>query len=386
MKKALVELLVLTCLAAAAFADTTLAYKGEVTYGLITNGTQSNTTDGWPNGYINFTLNADANNSAVVGFSWWNTIPTFANSGAAYASGKTGGAGEFGFTMYAPNLELAYIKSDIGGAMNMGDTVDPVLYAGWGVFDLPGYQVTQYGSERIAALGIDAGNADGIFGAEAGSQYGLAALDVNVMKMVHIVAAAAGNVYASGGGQALIGAYGAVGPLSFEGGWTMRNTASGFVPLGAQFATSFGDIALTAMANFVYNLNSNPVGAAYNWSAGAKVVFMANYTVDFAVLSYITGTAAANPNTQQYKLTGDLMANFAPNLGVVVSPYLNFNSGADMFDTLELFVWTTFGATKLRVGYLYMAGAANDLNAGADYATGSNGAKGGFWFTVDYNF
>jgi len=381
MKKALVVLLALSFVAAAAFADTTLAYKGEITYGIITNGTQSNTTDGWPNGYVNFTLNADANNSAVVGLSWWNTIPTFGSAvyGALYPTGKEGA--DLG--MPVADLELAYIKSDIGGALSLGDTVDPVLYAGWGVFDLPGYAVTQYGSERIAAIGIDAGNADGIFGAEAGSGYGLAAVDVNVMQMVHIVAAAAGNVYASGGGQALIGAYGAVGPVSFEAGWAMRNTASGFIPLGAQFATSFGDIGVTAMANLTYNMNSG-VTTALLWSAGAKVVFMANYTVDAAIISYIpSATATANA----LKLTGDLMANFTPSLGVVVSPYLNFDSAAkDMFDTLELFVWTTFGATKLRVGYLYMAGDVTDLNAGNDYAPGKNGLKGGFWFSVDYNF
>jgi len=381
MKKALVVLLVLTCLAAAAFADTTLKASGEVTYGLITNGTAANTTDGWPNGYVNFTASADANNSAVLGFSWWNN-PQFKNP--VDAGGTPSLVATYG-GLPLPNVELAYVKSDIGGALSLGDTVDPVLYAGFGVFDLPGYQITQYGSERIAAMGIDNGTADGEFGAEAGPGYSLAAVDVGVMKMVHIVAAAAGNVGQSGGGQALIGAYGGVGPISAEIGWDMKNSVSGYVPIGVQFASSFGDIALTAMANIQYNANSGAVTSVL-WSAGAKVAYQGNYTVDAAVIEYVTALTAANPNTAQYKLTGDVMANFTPTLGIVISPYLNFNSGADLFDTLEAFVWTSFGATKLRIGYLYMAGAANDLNAGPDYATAGNGNKGGVWFTVDYNF
>ncbi len=262
---------------------------------------------------------------------------------------------------------------------NLGSMVDPVLYAGYGVFDLPGYQITQYGSERIAAAGIDNGTADGQFGAEAGDAYSLIALDTNVMSMVHIVLATSGTVLQSSGGEALIGAYGVVGPISFEAGWTPKNTQSGFVPLGVQYSAAMGDIALTAMFNFVYNANS---GGKSHWSAGAKAVYQANYTIDAAIIQYTS--AAAN---ETYKLTGDLMVNISPTFGIVASPYFNFDSAAkDAFDTLEVFAWTTFGATKLRVGYLYMAGDVTDLNAGADYAPSANNNKGGLFATVDYNF
>jgi len=378
MKKALVVLLVLTCLSAVAFAQmaalTALTVGGEVTYGMIYSSS-SQFTDGWPNGHIGLTATVDKNNSAVMDFSWWNTAPTFANL-PSYSTGKP---------MYTPDLELAYIKSDIGGALNLGSTVDPVLYAGLGVFDLPGYDMTQFGSERLAALGIDAGNADGEMGAEAGSQYGLVALDTNVMSMVHIVLAAGGDAFQTSGGQALIGTYGTVGPLSFEAGWTPRESKSGYVPVGVQYATTFGDIALTAMANAAFNLNSSSSlqGNKSNYSAGAKVVYQGNYTLDAAIITF---QSKVSGDTTE-KLTGDLMANLTPTFGVVASPYFNFDPKAkDAFDTFEVFAWTTFGATKVRVGYLYTVNDITDLQAGNDYAPSNNGHKGGIWVTVDYNF
>jgi len=331
-----------------------------------------------------------------VDFSWWNTAPTLLNStkygAASYSTGKTGGPnGAATSTMYTPNLELAYVKSDIGGALGLPSTADPVLYGGLGVFDLPGYQITEFGSERIAAIGIDAGNADGIFGAEAGSQYGLVALDTNVMSMVHIVLASGGDAFQDGGGQALIGTYGAVGPLSFEAAWTPRESKNGFIPLGAQYTTKFGDILLTVMANASFNLNSSSsaadstnaaVGTKSNYAGGAQVVYQGMYRVDAAIITY----QRTNGDLTE-KLTGDVEINLTPTLGIVASPYFNFNPDAkDTFDTLEAFVWTSFGATKVRVGYLYMAGDATDLNAGANYAPSSNGNKGGLWVTVDYNF
>jgi len=294
------------------------------------------------------------------------------------ASTAPAGAGETG-QLGVPQVSNLYISTNVGGALGLdANTVAPVLYAGFGVFDLPGFGVTQYGPEPIAAIGIDNGTNNGEFGAAAGSGYGLIALDTKVANMVNIVLAASGTAFTAINQQALIGAYGTVGPVSFEAGWTAMRTKSGAIPLGVKFAMPMGDLSLTAMGQYVYALDSSLYS---NWAAGVKVGYTANYTVDFALLSYQRGT------TTQIKATGDIMAQFAPNLGVVISPYLNFDSAAaDMFDTLEAFVWVTFGATKVRVGYLYMANGTGDKDFGPDYGPSANGNLGGVWATVDLSF
>jgi len=367
MKKALVVLVVLSCLGVAAFADTSPAgVSGEITYGFMSNGSYS--ADGWPNQVVNVYGNIDKNikaNLELVG----NNLPKIL--------GPVPENGGYGI----PSLSNLYIRTDVGGALGLdANTIAPVLYAGFGVFDLPGFNLTQYGNDNTAAKGIDSGTNNGEFGNAAGSGYGLIALDAKVMNLVNIVLAASGTAFTSANQQALVGAYGTVGPVSFEAGWTAVGTKSGMIPLGVKFAMPMGDLALTAMAQYTYAVDSTLYS---NWAAGVKVGYTANYTIDASVYSF----QRASDKTTEIALAGDILANFAPNLGVVISPNLNFDSGAtDMFDTLEAFVWVSFGATKVRVGYLYMANGKGDKNFGADYSPTTNGALGGVWATVDLSF
>jgi len=368
MKKALVVLVVLTCLAGLAFADTTVGVKGEFTYGFMSNGSYS--ADGWPNQQFSITATVDKNIMAAANIV--GNLPKILGAG--------GEVGQLG----TPSVSNLYIRTDVGGALGLdANSIAPILYAGFGVFDLPGFGVTQYGSEAISAIGVDNGlhaPNNGEFGAAAGSGFGLIALDAKVANLVNIVLAASGTAFTASSQQALIGAYGTVGPVSFEAGWAAENTKSGAIPLGVKFAMPMGDLTLTAMGQYEYAVDSTLYS---NWAAGVKVGYTANYTVDFSVISY----QRKSDNANEIKATGDIMANFAPNLGVVISPYLNFDSGAtDMFDTLEAFAWVTFGATKVRVGYLYMANGKGDLNVGPDYAPTPNGNLGGVWATVDLTF
>jgi len=377
MKKALVVLLAMTCLAGLAFADMAarpaITYGGEITYGFI--GNQNNTADGWPNGEINFTLPVDANNYVYLGLAGWQTLPRFSTGAGLY--------GETGSTIN-PFTDAAYIqdlygRTDIGGVLGVDKMmVDPVLYGGFGVYDLPGYEVTEYGNERVAAIGIDNGAADGIFGNEAGSGYGLVALDTKIMGLVNVVLAASGTAFTQANQQSLVGLYGGVGPVSFEAGWALWNSDKGYVPVGLQYATTMGDIGLTVMANA--RLDMNPAAHSVV-GAGAKVTYQI-FRVDAAIITYYN---AANSMTA--KLTGDLEAAFTPNVGIVISPYFNFNSQAkDAFDTLEAFLKLTFGAANVKIGYLYIAGDVTDLNAGPDYAPNSNINQGGIFLLTDFNF
>jgi hypothetical protein len=376
MKKALVVLLVLTCLSAAAFADMAarpaITYGGEITYGFI--GNQNNTADGWPNGEINLTLPIDANNYVYMGVAGWQTLPRFSTgAGTSTENGNTTGPWD------AAYLQDFYGRTDIGGVMGVDKMMaDPVLYVGFGVYDLPGYGVTEYGNERVAAIGIDNGAADGIFGNEAGSGYGLVALDTKIMGMVNVVLAASGTAFTQANQQSLVGLYGGVGPVSFEAGWALWNSNKGYVPVGLQYAATMGDIGLTVMANA--RLDMNPAAHSVV-GAGAKVTYQI-FRVDAAIITYYN---AANSMTA--KLTGDLEAAFTPNVGIVISPYFNFNSQAkDAFDTLEAFLKLTFGAANVKIGYLYMAGDVTDLNAGPDYAPNSNINQGGIFLLTDFNF
>ncbi len=153
--------------------------------------------------------------------------------------------------MVAPNITNFFLKSDIGGILGLDTkTVDPVFYAGYGVFDLPGYGVTQYGPEPIAAMGVDNGYNDGMFGSEIGAGYPLVAVNTAIMGgLVNVAVAASGTAFTASHQQALVGAWGTVGPISYEVGWAQQGTASGFVPVGLKFSYTVGPVALAAMAS-----------------------------------------------------------------------------------------------------------------------------------------
>ncbi len=350
-------------------AAPTLGVSGEVTYGVISNG--SATVDGWPNAFVNLTATLDPNNLAA--------LELYANSLPKVSISETG-------QLVPPNVGFLYFRSDLAGDMGM-DTkfIDPVLYAGYGVVDLPGYSVTQYGNEAIAALGIDNGTNDGIFGNAAGSAYGLVALNTGVMGMANIVLAASGTAFnpvsATNSPQALVGAYGTVGPVSLEAGWTMHGTSAGFVPVGAKVSYSLMNINLAATGQYVANLSS---GGVSNWSAGASASYQGAYTVDFAVLSYEPAHA---PATTALKGTGDVVVSFGQNYGALASVYLNFDpAAAAVFDTLETSAWAKMGPAKVRLGYLYGTTGLYNLGTPALNAPANNGGRGGVFLTADLSF
>ncbi|HET6486118.1 MAG TPA: hypothetical protein VFH83_06845, partial [Spirochaetia bacterium] len=312
---------VLFVVALPAMAATTVGIAGEVTYGAITNGTAA--SDAWVNAYMNITGTLDPNNSIELALQGTN-MPTILGTGA-----ETG-------QMVAPNITNLFLKSDLAGDFGLDPkTVDPVLYAGYGVFDLPGYGLTQYGPEPIAAVGVDNGYNDGMFGSEIGAGYGLIAMNTAIMGgLVNVALAASGTELRSSHQQALVGAWGAVGPVSYEVGWAQRGTASGYVPVGLKFSYTVGPVALAAMGNYLQNLNT---GGISNWSAGAQAVLMSNYTVDFSVMSY---QPAYEPTVSAMKGTGDVIVNITSNFGALASVYLNFDpNAASAFDTLEVSAW-----------------------------------------------
>ncbi len=365
---------VLLVAALPAVAATTLGTSGEVTYGIISNGTA--TSDAWVNAYMNLNATVDPNNMVVLGL-MGTGMPTV----LALPAGETG-------QMFAAQITNFYLKSDIGGALGLDTkTIDPVLYGGYGVFDLPDYNVTQYGTEGIAAMGVDNGYADGIFGGEIGSGYGLIGLNTSVMGMVNIVAAASGTAFnapsATNKPQAMAGAYTTIGPVSAEAGWAMQGTTNGYIPLGVKVNYTTGSIGLAAMGQYVANLNTNGVS---NWAAGAAVTYASNYTVDFAVLTW---EPTDQPNGAM-KATGDVVLNFAKNFGVIGSYWLNFDPLAtSVFDTAEVSAWTTFGPAKLRVGYLYGTQATAGtyvLGTPNLNAPGTNNKQGGVFVTTDLSF
>lgn len=376
----------MTCLAGLAFADMAarppIAVSGEITYGFI--GNAANTADGWTNGEVNFTAPIDANNYVYLGIAGWQTLPRISGYAVAPSTTPTYGF-ENGNTTAASNgadaayLQDMYGRTDIGGVLGVDKMmVDPVLYGGFGVYDLPAYDMTEWGSERIAAIGIDNGQADGIFGNEAGSGYGLIALDTKVMGMVNVVLAASGTAFTQSNQQSLVGLYGGVGPVSFEAGWTLYNSDKGYVPVGLMYSTSFGDIGFQATAQARLDLNP---AAHSNMSAGAKVTYQI-FRVDAAIITFYNVS-----NSLTAKLTGDVEFNFTPMVNLTFSPYFNFDSNAaDAFDTLEAFLKLTFGAANVKVGYLYMANGKGDLNAGNDYAPATNSNQGGIFVLTDFNY
>jgi len=351
-----------------AMAGTTVGIAGAIGYGVISNGTVA--ADNWQDAYINIIGTLDQNNSIEVALMGTN-MPKILSTPPATGQ------------MVAPNITNFFLKSDVGGIVGLDTkTVDPVFYAGYGVFDLPGFGVTQYGPEPIAALGVDNGSNDGMFGSEIGAGYPLIAVNTAIMGgMVNVALAAAGTVLTASHQQALVGAWGTVGPISYEVGWAQKGTTSGFVPVGLEFKYTLGPAALAAMFNYVQNLNT---GGIANWSAGVQAVLMTNYTVDFSVLSY---QPSYEPTVTALKGTGDVIVNFTSNFGALASVYLNFDpNAASAFDTLEASVWYLLGSTKLRVGYLYSTTGANNLGQPNLNAPSNNNGKGGIYLTADMAF
>jgi len=367
----------LVVIALPAMAGTTLGASGEVTYGIIGNGTTA--ADGWVNAYMNLNATIDANNTVVLGLQDTNMPTVLGKATALTTAGNTGQA--------VPPLDVNfYLKSDIAGDLGLdAKTIDPVLYGGYGVFDLPDYNVTQYGTEGIAAMGVDNGYADGIFGAEIGAGYGMIALNTTVLNMVNIMAGVAGTAFtapsATNKPQAMVGAYTTIGPIQAEAGWAMQGTTSGFIPIGLKFNYTMGSVALAAMGQYVVNANTNGVS---NWAAGAAVTYASNYTIDYAVLSYEPGY---EPTVAALKGTGDIIVNITPTLGVIGSVFMNFDpNAAAAFDTFEASAWAKFGAAKVRLGYFYDSTGLHNLGGPVLNAPGDNALNGGIFLTTDLTF
>ncbi len=344
-------------------APSTLGVAGEVTYGVIGTGTTA--ADGFGNAQMTLTATVDPNNMA--------SLQLYANTLTATENGST---------MGIPVVNDFYWQSNIGGILGLdAKVVDPVLSVGYGVYDLPDFNLTQSGPEGIAALGVDSGNADGMFGGEIGHGFGLAALNTSILGMFNVVLAASGTAFTTATPEALAGVYGTVGPVSFEAGWAAKGTTAGYIPIGVKANLAMGDIGLAAMGSYVVNLNA---GGVSNWAGGLQASYKSSYTVDFALVSTEPKWATAGI----IEGTGDVILTFAPNFGVIGTAWLNLaTNAAALFDTFEASVWYSFGPAKIRVGYLYTTATGNtlgnpDLNAPA--ANGANG--GGVFATADMSF
>jgi len=368
-----VVVVALVALALPVMAAPTVSTNGEVTYGIIGNGTTA--SDAWVNSYARLTTAFDANNFFVIDL-YENQLPKILST--------TNPENGLLTTIWNATVEDLYLKTDVAGSLGIDPkVVDPVIYGGFGVYDLPDYAVTINGGEAIAAEGIDNGYGDGIFGAEAGSGYGLLSVDTKVANLVNIVFAASGTAFTAAHQEALVGAYTSVAGLNLEAGWDPHASADGYLPIGAQYTFKAGDLSLVGMAQYVVNLNSNSVPS--NFAAGLKASYQGNYTVDAAVFSY---EPSYETTTLAVKMVGDIQAAFVPNVvGVVISPWLNFDpNAANLFDTLEAFVWYKVGSSTIRAGYLYTTNGTDNLGSPTNYAPGGNGQKGGFWVTFDLPF
>jgi len=366
MRKFLGILAVVLVVALPAMAATTLGVNGELTYGLTTNGTA--TTDAFSNAYINFTMTVDANNSVVLEL-FTNKLPTIANADGSYAGSVVGAVEQIG-------VPLFYWKSDLAGAMMMDPkTIDPQLYFGFGNATTPGYGVTDYGIEDIAALGIG-GEASGMNAAE-GTPYPYIALNTSVMGMVNILVGASSTAFGNAKQQAVAGAYTVLGPVSLEASYALDGT-SGDIGVGALVNYKMGDLALNGTAQFVDKLGLSTAGIFY--SAGVSASYQGNYGGGFSIVNFYP---TDNPTNGALKATANVDLTFVKNLGVNIGTMSNAGS---VFDTLDASAWTTFGPAKVRVGYLMGATTANNLGTPALNAATNNGGKGGVYITGDLSF
>jgi len=169
------------------------------------------------------------------------------------------------------------------------------------------------------------------------------------------------NWFGVSGGFGPIGAYAAfLLPIADAG--------SGSLTIQADYSGSFGDLSLYVPAHFVYDL-----GASWlQYGAGVAVDYTA--LVHFGVGFYGTSDAAFD------NLSIDLSSKPIGDLGVGVSAYMDFETGADTFAGLDAWVSYMFGASSVTVGYAWAPVGASVTILGED------GSANGLYVGVDIDY
>lgn len=341
-----VAALVLLAAAIPLGAETTFKFSGELTYGVITDFTQSNPAYG--NAFLTFNAKVDPNNNIYA------TLAT-ALQGASQSvlTSLSGTTATFNaFTTYMSDFHGV---SDVGAVLGWkANGFDPVVYFGWTDLTAVTHGVSGYGYEAVAAF--DPGTSDTFaidfnFGSFATLRF-----DTNPRSPTTVA------------NHFLTDLYGTAGPLSWSAVyWTNNRTdMTGLLGGDLGYNLTVGGVGLGLNAQAKYDFaNAN----GWGYGVGMKATWATILTLGLGFAGSSTGLGNFGLN-----------ANVVPIAGLGVDLGTSFALGAGALNGIDISAWKTFGAGKLRLGYLFTT-----TNSGLLYGPASL-PNGGAYASFDITY
>jgi hypothetical protein len=326
-RTALIVAAALVVIGLPAAAETTFAWDGEVTYGLITDF-EGNATDALTNSWMEVSATVEEN---FVFYTYFYGDPS---TGAVIVGSTLYGAIDLGKLFDLP----------IGEVLRFG-YFDPGFNYGCGV--------TSIGEEYVGGDGI-------------GATVGLRS--VTTIGPVSLRIFLAPSSFFDGGPVLyFVDVYGTFAPVSFEIAYSTAGADgfSGNVYGGAMLSQKIGALAL-----------GTALQAQYSLSTGAAALGV-GLAVGYAKL--VTVGAGFNAGTAGFGEIG-ISANIAPaetygiDVGVKLEP-----SAASIIGCIDASGWTKVGPATFRVGYDY-------TDSGKGYGWSATQTTGGLYVTIDMTF
>jgi len=334
---------------------TDFTWSGELTYGAITDG--ANVVDAYGNAFIAVKAAADANNTFNATLS-----SAYSGTGQSVAVDLAGGATVLkAFGTYASVIDFA---SDLGKIMNLPFGLVATL--GW--FEPAGtsYSVTGYGYESLIAFDPT--------GASHDAFQLIATFDtVNVQLAMEPVSSTLAKVQFAPQ-ITVFDVYGVFGPIKASVAYTSNGKTDYMGKAGASvtWTQAMGDLTPAVNAEFAYDLAS---GAKNPWTIGVGVNAAYTTLITVGLSTSINGAGLGNfgINLGLVPMTG---------IGIDVASSLNMASNAaNILNGIDVSGTYKFGASKVRVGYLYETVKGFNYNAPADFPP-----NGGLYASWDLTF
>lgn len=419
MKK-LIILVSLIALLASGMAFAQLTYNGKVYYGAISNFSDAPGI-GWDLRSI-FTYKIDDFNTAQTRIRMRN----FGTSTKLYdGTQATSNANKWSdfwlLSSDAPFIDRAFVTTDITGALGMKDgPVTAIMNTGfyWVYLDDLSDGVSPFEATDITQMDLGTGGKQAVFD-----------LNLNFVKMVDLRVSVAPNdnkTATSGGWKVVAGANIPVGPGKLYPQFTygvpqvgnFPNTglgpnvtaSEGTIIFAAKYTQAMGDIGLTLVPAFRYNLDSKVNGgniaapqAKYK-NADNDVIqyyYALSGAVQYAKLAKFQFGFLGYDGSPANRLEANLLLTPVPQFGVEVGTIINLDqdeykvttangTAKSALQVIDMGAFIMAGKTRFKVGYISLGkkGFSDPLNQDlSEIGRGASCLKqGGMYFETLVNF
>ncbi|MCX7786919.1 MAG: hypothetical protein N2442_04375 [Spirochaetes bacterium] len=380
MKKRMVVLVLGMFLAGVAFAQ--LSVSGQFQYGALSNFKDAPGI-GWDNQLI-FTNKIDPFNTATVRFRMRN----YDGSSALATDPKW--KNFWLLSSDAPFVDRAYLTTDLTGALGVKGGVKNVLTSGFA------YVSTADLTDGISPFEVADLDSDNYIAMGGGKQAVFSSV-LTIADAWNLRFAIAPNDFSKGLGGWFVSFDGSlpVGPgtLYPEVVFSANNGAAadkGNLVLAAKYEMSAGDVAFAIVPQYLYALDSDAL-VQYYYAVAAKVGYK-----DLAALSAgFVGMDGSEANRAEARLLLTPVKKAGIDIGAI------FNLDKDMYvstvtgksstlNELDISGFVMLGATKVRLGYLYLGEEGYSSWINMDLTRIGNGGsalkQGGMYLEVTVGF